>query len=127
MRSLSEMTPDALQVAHEAAGALLKFKAYLPPGGLLLMLLARFRDDIRESLEMATEALPRRGTEQRSLDELTSAELDTVAGAVGILLQDRFVPSMGDPALPRLLAEFSDALSVQKAERAQIRASIGAS
>jgi hypothetical protein len=126
MRSLSQMTPDALQVAHDGAGALLKLKAYLPPGGLLLMLLARFRDDIRESLEMEPEPLPRRGTEQRSLDELTSVELDTVNGAVGILL-DRFIPFMGDPALPRLLTEFRDALSVQKAERAEIRASIGAS
>jgi hypothetical protein len=127
MRSLSEIPPDARKLALEMVDVLLKFKAYLPPGGLLPMLLARLRDDIRESLEMATESLPRRETEQRSLDELTSVELGSVAGAVGILLQDRFVPSMKEPALPRLLGEFRDSLKVQKAERAQVRASIGAS
>jgi hypothetical protein len=67
-----------------------------------------------------------RGRDRRSLDELTSVELDTVAGATGILV-DRFTPFMDDPALPRLLTEFRDALGIQKAERVQLRASIGAS
>jgi hypothetical protein len=125
MRSLSEITPDALQVAHDATGVLLRFREYTPLGGLLIMLTGKFRDDIRDELDMEREPTAHRGREHRSLDELTSVELDTVAGAVGILL-DRFIPSIDDPALPGLLAEFRDTLSVQKAERAQIRASIGA-
>jgi hypothetical protein len=125
MRSLTELPPDALKVAHDAAEALIYKKAFLPPGGLLVMLLGRFRDDIREVLGNgidATGELPRRGREHRSLDELTSVELDTVAGAVAILLQDRFAKSMDDPALPKLLDEFRDKLTDQKTERAQIRA-----
>jgi hypothetical protein len=128
MRSLTELHPDALQVAHDAAEALICKKAFLPPGGLLLMLLGRFRDDIREVLGNGTaledEGLPRRGREHCSLDELTSVELDTVHGAVMILLQDRFTAAMDDPALPKLLDEFQDKLSDQKTERAQIHASM---
>jgi hypothetical protein len=38
MRSLTEMTPDELHVAHDATAALLRFREYAPPGGLLVML-----------------------------------------------------------------------------------------
>jgi hypothetical protein len=126
MRSLAEMTPDELHVAHDAAAALLRFREYAPPGGLLVMLAGKFRDDVRDVLEMEPEPPAYRGRDRRSLDELTSVELDTVAGATGILL-DRFAPFMDDPALPRLLTEFRNALSVQKAERVQLQGSIGAS
>jgi hypothetical protein len=124
MRSLTEMTPDELHVAHDAAAALLRFRVYSPPGGMLVMLAGKFRDDVRDVLELELEPPAHRGRDHRSLDELTSVELDTVAGATGILL-DRFTPFMDDPALPRLLTEFRDALSVQKAERMQLLASIG--
>jgi hypothetical protein len=127
MRSLNELQPDALKIAHEAADTLIQHRAYLPPGGLLVMLLGRFRDDIREVLGNGTEAdgeLPRRGREHRSLDELTSVELDTVWGAADILRQARFTEVMDDPALPKLLDEFHDKLTDQKTERAQIRASM---
>jgi hypothetical protein len=50
-----------------------------------------------------------------------------VAGAVSILLQDRFTSRMDDPALAPLLGELGGALDEQKAERAQIRAEIGTS
>jgi hypothetical protein len=128
MRSLNSLKPDELKVADDAAKALIGKKAFLPPGGLLLMLVSRFRDDIREVLgngaDTDTEGLPRRGPERRSLDELTSVELDTVWGAVLILLQGRFTEVMDDPALPNLLEEFQDKLTDQKTERAQIRASM---
>ena len=129
MRSPTELQIDALKVACDAAGVLIAKKAFLPPGGLLVMLLSRFRDDIGEVIGAATtdpkpKALTRREREHRSLDELTSVELDTVAGAVMILLQDRFTEVMDDPALPRLLEEFQDKLTGQKTERAQIRASM---
>lgn len=124
MRCLTELQPDALKAARDAAGTLMSFKAYMPPGGLLLMLVSKFRDDIGDVLGIEPEALPQRGRERRSLDELTSVELDTVSGAVMILLQDRFTKVMDDPALPRLLEEYRDDLNMQKAERAQIRASM---
>jgi hypothetical protein len=122
MRSLAELPADVLQVARDAADTLIRFREYLPPGGMLVMLAGRLRDDVREALEM--EPLPRayRGRERRSLDELTSVELDTVAGAASILLQDRFTNCMDDPALAPLLRELHRALDGQKAERAQIRA-----
>jgi hypothetical protein len=127
MRSLTELPVDALQVAHDAAETVLRFRAYLPPGGLLVMLAGKFRDDIRDAREM--EPLPRayRGRDRLTLDELTSIELDTLAGAVGILLQRRFTDAMDDPELSAQLLGLSDALDEQKAERAQIRASIGRS
>jgi hypothetical protein len=122
MRSLTELPADALQVARDAADTLVRFREFLPPGGMLVMLAGRLRDDAREALDM--EPLPRayRGRQRRSLDELTSVELDTVAGAASILLQDRFTTCMDDPALAPLLRELHRALDGQKAERAQIRA-----
>jgi hypothetical protein len=72
----------------------------------------------------AADKLPRRAREHKPLDELTSVELDTVSGAVGVLLQARFTWAMDDPGLPSLLREFDESLTQQKAERAQLRASM---
>jgi hypothetical protein len=121
MHLLKDLDTDDLKLACDSAETLIKFKAYLPPGGLMLMLVSKFRDDIREVLEMVIEGLPSRGRERRSLDELTSIELSTVWGAVMILLQARFTKYMDDPALPRMLGEFQEALGVQIAERKQLR------
>lgn len=124
MRSLTDLSSDALKVARDAAATLMSFKAYMPPGGLLLMLVSKFRDDIGDVLDIEREPLPQRGRERKPLDELTSAELDTLSGAVVTLLEDRFTEVMDDPALPRLLSEFKGSLGRQKTERAQIRASM---
>jgi hypothetical protein len=124
MRSLTELHLDELEVALNAADALMQHKEFLPRSGLLLMLVSRLRDDIRDAMGMEVERMPGRGQVFRSLDELTTAELDTVAGAVDILLQDRFTAAMDDPALPTLLDEYRDKLNDQKTERAQLRASI---
>jgi hypothetical protein len=126
MRSISQMTPDELQVARDAAETLIRFRVYLPPDAMLVMLAGRFRDDNRDVLSMEMEGRARRGREFRSLDELTTIELDTVSGSVGLLL-DRFTPFMDDPELIRLLSALRDSLNAQKTERDQIRASIGAS
>jgi hypothetical protein len=124
MRSLAELPKDELKVAHDAAETLMSFMKYMPPGGLLLMLVSKFADDIRDVLQMPCEGAPHRKRERKSLDELTSVELDTVSGAVVILLQDRFTRVMDDPALPERLREFDTALTGQKTERVQIQASI---
>ena len=125
MRTLRDLSPDALQVGREAAAALIDKREYLTPGGLLAMLLGRFRDDISEAINgtPSREDLPRRRG-YSSLDELTSVELDSVWGAVNVLLQKRFTEVMDDPALPRLLDEFRDKLIDQRRERAEIQASM---
>jgi hypothetical protein len=124
MRSLSELDPDALKVAHDAAETVIGFRAYMP-GGLLLVLLGKWRDDLRDVLGKELEHPPTRGPERPALDELTSIELDTLAGSTGILL-DRFTAFMDDPALVDYLRVFRAGLDEQKSERAEIRASIGA-
>lgn len=124
MRSLADLPTDELKLAHDAATVLVTdYKAYLPPGGLLRMLLSRFRDDTREALGLEVEGLPAR-EDKYTLDELTSVELDTVAGAVIILLQDRFTAVMDDPDLPKLLGDYQIELNAQKTERAEIKASM---
>lgn len=124
MRSLTELPEEELKMALEAADALMRHRVFLPRGGLLLMMLSRFRDDIREILGMATGRAPGHGKEHRSLDEMTTTELDTVSGAVGALLEVRLTSNMDDPALPKLLREFDAALSEQKKEREQLRAQV---
>ncbi len=123
-RSLTSLKPEELNTAQDATTALVvTYKGYLPPGGLLRMLLSRFRDVIREITGMTAEGLPKRG-EHHELDELTSAELDAIAGAVATLLEDGFKAVMTDPDLAPLLDQFHASLIEQKNERAQLRASI---
>ncbi len=126
MRSFTELPADALQVARNACDTLVRFREYTSLGGLLVMMVGRFGDEVREALKL--EPLPPvyRGRERRSLDELTSVELDTVWSAVDVLLQVRFTDLMDDPALGPLLRELHGALDTQKAERRQLQASISA-
>jgi hypothetical protein len=126
MPALTELPEDALRVAYEVAGVLIRFRDYLPPGGLLVMLAGKFRDDVGDALELEPGEPAYRGRERRSLDELTSVELDSLDGAVGLLLS-RFTACMDDPELAPLLRELRGLLADQKAERAQIRAGIRAS
>ena len=121
---LEKLPEDARKTALDAAEALMHHKQFLPRGGLLLMLVSRFRDDTREALEMEPERYPGRGSVFTSLDDLTSTELDKIAGAVAILLQPRFTSLMDDPALPGLLRDFRGELEKQQTERAQLQASI---
>lgn len=121
---LQALPEDARKDALDATEALMHHKQFLPRGGLLLMLVSRFRDETREALEMEPERYPGRGSVFRSLDDLTSTELDKITDAVAILLQERFTSLMDDPGLPRLLRDFRGELEQQKTERAQIQASI---
>ena len=122
MRSLSELPADELKVAHDAAETLIDNREYLPTG-LLVMLLGKFRDDIRDALEMEAGYPATRGHVVKSLDELTTVELGSIVGAVMILLQARYTSCMDDPELPKRLTVFQDALNTQKLERDAIRAS----
>jgi hypothetical protein len=124
-RSLTSLRPEELQTAQDATTVLVvDYKQYMPPGGLLRMLLSRFRDDIREIIGMTAEGLPGRGGKHHELDELTSTELDAIAGAVTTLLEDGFTATMTDPELAPLLDQFHASLLSQKNERAQLQAEI---
>jgi hypothetical protein len=125
MHALTELDPDKLNLARLSAGKLMTFKEYFPSGGLLLLLIGKFHDDVLDVLEVERGPLPKRAPERHPLDELTSVELDTVAGATSALL-DTFTPYMDDPALSRLLRQYQADLNAQKAERAQISTEIGA-
>jgi hypothetical protein len=118
MRSLTELPEEDLKMALEAVDALMRHRAFMPRGGLLLMMLSRLRDDIREILGIPTERAPERGKKHRTLDEMTTTELATVSGAVAALLEVRLTANMDDPTL---LDEFNKALTEQKAEREQLR------
>lgn len=123
MRPLTELDADALNLAHDSAAVLARFRTYLPPGGLLMANLARFQNEVREAAGMEAGQHVGRGRDLSSLDELTSAELDALCGATGTLV-DRFGPFMENPVLPDLLRGFREALRAQKAERADLRASV---
>lgn len=81
MRSLTEMTPDELQEARRAAETLIRFRTYLPPDAILVMVAGRFRDDVRDVLEMEPEPRAYRGQERNSLDELTSGPMVVTSGS----------------------------------------------
>lgn len=76
---------------------------------------------------MPMPELPHRAGQVRAvtLDDLTTAELTDVSGAV-LALVTRHADTMGDPALPELLRDFRDALVIENAERAGIAAEMRA-
>ena len=61
MRAPTEVRPEELREAHDAADTLIseRFRSYLP-GRMLPMLLGKFRDDVAESLGMELPPLPQR-------------------------------------------------------------------
>jgi hypothetical protein len=122
MRAPTEVRPEVLREAHDAAETLIseRFRSYLP-GRMLPMLLGKFRDDVAESLGMELPPLPRRSGPVKvvKLDDLTSSELGTLSGAV-LILVTRFTTLMDDPLLPKLLREFRGALVIEQADRARI-------
>jgi hypothetical protein len=120
MHSLTELDQDKLNLARQCAGTLIVFKAYLPAGGTLLMLIGKFRDDVLDVMAAERDPSPQRGTERYPLDKLTPIALDTVSGAASILL-DSFTPYMDDPLLPRLLRRYHADLNTLKAERTKTR------
>jgi len=122
MRAPIEARAEELRKAHDAADTLIseRFRSYLP-GRMLPMLLGKFRDDVAELLGMELPPLPRRSgpVKAAKLDDLTSSELDTLSGAV-LVLVTRFTALMDDPLLPDLLRGFRDALVIEQADRTRI-------
>jgi hypothetical protein len=54
MKNVANLDPDALKVALQSVDTLLKFQAYTP-GGLFVIILGKFRDDIRDALELSAD------------------------------------------------------------------------
>jgi hypothetical protein len=107
MRSLTELPITDLRVAGDAVETVIEFRAYLPPGEMLVMVAGRFRDDIRELLRVPRLEPAHRGTEVKPLDNLESADLRRTAKAVGTLV-GRFTPYMDDPELIALLSDLDE-------------------
>lgn len=126
MRSITELPIADLREAGDAAETLIELRAYLPPEELLVMLAGRFRDEIREALEMRRLKPACRGPEGKPLDELTSSEFERLVRAVDVLV-NHFTPFMDDPELIPLLSGLHELLRIQSVERAQLQASIGVS
>jgi hypothetical protein len=97
MPSLRGLPIDDLRTAGNAIEDVIDFAACLPGSGMLLMVAARFADDIREQLELPTMGritpAPRPPLAQLPLEELS--RLDKAAG----VLLGRFTGKMEDPEL----------------------------
>ena len=126
MRSISQLSIADLRVAGDATETLIDFRAYLPTGGMLVMLAGRWRDDIREALGVRPVEPAYRGSEVKPLNEMPDQEFDQLAKAIGVLV-GRFTSAMEDPMLPKLLRELKSSLDTQETERAELQASVGPS
>jgi hypothetical protein len=116
MNDPAELDPDAIVVALNAVDTLVKFRAYMADG-LFVILLGKFRDDLRDDLGLDIQRPLRHKTLRLSLDGLDSIEIGTLGGAVMILRQPRFTRIMDDPILPRMLEAFEEDVSQEKHER----------
>jgi hypothetical protein len=125
MNDPAELDPYVLKIALESVDTVLKFQAYTP-GRLFVMLVGRFRDDLREALKMDTLRPVVRGAERHTFDALNRTEVDNLAGAVLILRQERFTRIMDDPELIRMIEEFESALNAHKAKRPGVQAPVDA-
>ena len=126
MSSITELSIADLRGAGDATETLIDFRAYLPIGETLIMLAGRWRDDIREELGVRPVGRAYRGSEVEPLSEMEEEDFDNLCQAVAVLLS-RFTAVMDDPDLPKLLRELKNSLDTQKAERAELPASIGPS
>lgn len=116
MPTLADLPLDHLRAAGDAIETVLDFRAYLSTDGMLVMLAAKFRDDIRELL--GVPPLPRvsRAPKRKALDSMEAAELDRLFEAV-LILNDRFTRYLDDPELPKCLADVLGRVGFERAAR----------
>ena len=122
MRNADQLDSGVVKNALEAADTLLSFRDFTPPHGLFVMLLGRFRDDLRDTLGMDYLRHAVRGTHRRALSELRQVELGTLAGALAVLRQERVTNIMDDPDLSPLLAGFAEDVNSHQARLAALSA-----
>jgi hypothetical protein len=114
-----ELDGDALGIALYCIDSVLRFRSYTP-GSMLVMLLGKFRDDLRDAHGNHTLLPAQRGSQHLPIGELDLSDLDTACDSAGTLL-DQFEPFMDDPELPELLRDLGDILNAEKADRAALR------
>jgi hypothetical protein len=119
MPSVTNLPLDDLRDAGDAVETLIEFRDHLPPGGMLLMLAGRFRDDLRELLGMPALGRVTRGPVRKTLGDLTDGGLDRLDRALGTLL-GRYTRYVDDPELISLLGELHGAVSAKLAERGRV-------
>jgi hypothetical protein len=122
MRTIAELSTDELRVAGDAVETVIDLRAYLPPDGTLIMLAGRFRDNIREELDVpplepAGRAPERKQLDLPGLDDLPAVELDRLATAVTTLV-GRFRSFIDDPELATQLSELHARLRARLLARA---------
>ena len=116
-RNPTELDADAFDLALYCVDNVLRFRSYTP-GSLLVMLLGKFRDDLRDAHGKDTLLPAQRGSQHLPIGDLELSDLDTACDSAGTLL-GRFELFMDDPELPELLRDFRDILSAEKADRAK--------
>lgn len=119
MPSLTELPTDNLRIAGDAIETVIEFRDYLPPGGMLVMLAGRWRDDIRELLSVPPLDRVSCGPDRKKLSAMEDADLYRLAEAV-ILLVGAFTGSMDDPELPRQLNDLLSTIVLARNARAGV-------
>jgi hypothetical protein len=112
-RHLTELDPPAVDLVMHSVDMIMRFRAYTPGGGMLVMLLGRFRDDVWETRHKTQLPPIGRGPQRLPLKELDRSQMDALIDSATTLI-DRFGPYMDDPELPELLKDFRDALKTQR-------------
>lgn len=121
MTQITELPTADLRDAGDAIETLIDLRAYLPPGGMLIMLAGKLRDDIRDMLEVRPLEPAERGSEVKPLGDLEDTDLDRLDKAVVVLL-GRFTRFMDDPEMQPLLTALQARLAVELFARAQAKA-----
>lgn len=124
MRSSTELPMSDLRDAGDAIETVIELADYLPPGGMMLMLASRLRNDIREALKMPTLGRVKRGPARKPLDDLKTEDLERLHKAVGLLV-GRCRQLIDDPELVALLSKLGD-LTSTALERVRLKELEGA-
>jgi hypothetical protein len=115
-RNATELDPAAVDLVMHSVDMIMRFRAYTPGGGMLVMLLGRFRDDVWETRHKTQLPPIGRGPQRLPLAELDLSELDALIDSATTLI-DRFGLYMDDPELPELLTDFRDTVKAEKTGR----------
>lgn len=115
-RHLTELDPTAVDLVMHSVDMIMRYRAYTPGGGMLVMLLGKFRDDVWESRHNTRLPPAGYGTQRLPLAELDLSQMDALIDSATTLI-DRFGPFMDDPELSELLTDFRDDLKTEKTSR----------
>lgn len=115
MPSLETLDPRAIKVIAAVTETVYGFREYLP-GRVLLAMVWHFRNDVREQMRAPRESYPGQPT-PLELRALEAHQLDALADAMAVMIEDRFTAVMEDPDLPKRLIAFDVKLKAEQGER----------